>query len=220
VKKVVGIAPSLFAADAGRYNEEVASVEAAGASYLHIDVMDGHFVPNLSFGPVVVSGIRKSSRLLFDLHFMLQAPEPFVDAFIDAGADAVTVHAEADVDIDRFVRHCAERGIKAGLALRPMTRMAESAKYLAKLDILLVMGVDPGFGGQSLLPGTVAKVGEARRLRGELGASFLISVDGGVNESNSRVLREAGADILVAGSAVFGAADRKAATRKLLGDDE
>lgn len=210
------IAPSLLAANAGRYNEEIKSVEAAGAQYLHIDAMDGHFVPNLSFGPNIVEGIRPGSSLFFDVHLMIRHPERFVDSFVKAGADAITIHAEAADDINRFIEYCREKNVKAGIALSPQTPVNIIKEYLAELDILLIMGINPGFGGQKFIPEILMKIEQAKLLREKLNAGYLISVDGGVNSDNAGMIKEMGADILVAGSAVFGKSDRKAAIEEMM----
>lgn len=211
------LSPSLFAADAGRLNEEIAQVEQAGAEYLHIDVMDGMFVPNLSFGYNILSGIRKNSRLFFDVHLMVEQPERFLIPFIREGADGVTVHYEATQALDEIAKTCREQKVKFGIALCPKTPVSAIEPWAEVLDILLVMSIEPGFGGQPFMPEAVPRIAEARALRERKNAHFLISVDGGVNSNTAPLCREAGADILVAGSFVFQAEDRKAALELLRG---
>lgn len=211
------LSPSLFAANAGRLDEEIAQVEQAGAEYLHIDVMDGMFVPNLSFGYNILSGIRKNSRLFFDVHLMIEKPERFLDPFIREGADGVTVHYEATDALDEIAETCREENVKFGVALCPKTPVSVLEPWAGVLDILLIMSIEPGFGGQPFMPEAVPRIREASALRNKKNAHFLISVDGGVNPKTAPLCREAGADILVAGSSVFRARDRKAALELLRG---
>lgn len=209
------IAPSLLAANAGRFDEEIRSVEVAGAEYLHIDVMDGHFVKNLSFGPNIIEGIRGSSKTFFDVHLMIEMPELYVNTFIEAGAEAITVHAEATHLISEIKNECVKKGVKFGISLCPQTAVSSILEYMPNLDILLIMGINPGFSGQKFIPETLEKVREAAELREKLQAHFLISIDGGVNTTNAPALKIVGADILVAGSAIFGKVDRRVAIQEL-----
>jgi ribulose-phosphate 3-epimerase len=205
------LAPSLLAADFGRLDAEVEAVQAAGAHWLHLDMMDGHFVPNLSFGPLVVRSLV--GKLPLDVHLMVSNPEIYLDWVADLGAVAMTVHLEAVTHLHRLLSAIRQRGMLAGVALNPSTS-PEGLEYLASvLDMILVMTVNPGFGGQAFLPEMLTKV---RRVREMLGPQVRISVDGGVGPSNARACREAGADVLVAGSSVFGKPDYAAALAALV----
>ena len=210
------LAPSILSADFGRLAEEIAAVERGGAGLVHVDVMDGHFVPNITLGPPVVKSIRKATRLPLDVHLMIEDADRYVDAFADAGASWVSLHVEAVPHLERTVAHLKERGVRPGVALNPATPLSTLEEILPELHHVLVMSVNPGFSGQRFIPSSLEKV---RRLRAQIqarGLSTLIEVDGGVDASNIRDLAQAGAEAFVAGNAVYGTGDPEAATRKLI----
>lgn len=210
------LAPSILSADLGRLADELQRAERGGAGLVHVDVMDGHFVPNITMGPVVVQAARRATRLPIDAHLMIENAERYVDAFADAGAGWISVHVEAQPHLQRTLAHLRARGVRAGVALNPGTPLSALEEILPDVDYVLVMSVNPGFGGQRFLPGSLDKI---RRLRGrisERGLAVSIEVDGGVDATNARALVEAGADVLVAGSAVFGQGDAEAGVRRLL----
>ena len=209
------IAPSLLAADAACYRQELFEIEKAGAQALHIDVMVGCFVPNLSFGPNIVSSLRKHTRMFFDVHLMIAHPEAYAQAFIDAGADAITMHIESGDDPEKVYARCRAANVGFGLALCPATPVEQVAPWLPCLTLLLIMSIQPGFGGQKFMPEALDRIRTARALCNAAHARCLISVDGGVNGENAPLCRAAGASMLVAGSAVFGAKDRAAAIAAL-----
>lgn len=203
VARKILIAPSLLSADFSCLATEIRDVENAGCDLLHVDVMDGHFVPNLTIGPVVVKSIRKVTKMPLDVHLMIDAPVRYLAEFRNAGADWITIHVEAEKNIRSTLQEIKKLGAKAGLSLRPKTSISELEPYLSELDLILVMSVEPGFGGQAFMPEMMAKV---KSLRPKF--SNLISVDGGIDPRNVSQAIEAGADILVAGSAIFGKKDR------------
>lgn len=199
----VKVAPSVLSADFGRLGEQVAEAARGGADWIHLDVMDGRFVPNLTFGPPVIEALRSFTDIPFDVHVMAQDPGSLVPALVDAGADYVTVHAEAVVHLHRTVAQIKDRGARAGVALNPATPFSAVAELVSDVDLLLVMSVNPGFGGQKFIAGSLDKIRRARRELDEAGSRAELEVDGGVSASNATDVCRAGATVIVAGSAVF-----------------
>lgn len=215
---MIQISPSILSADFSRLGDEVKEICELGADYIHVDVMDGHFVPNISFGAGVMKSLNEISSVPYDVHLMIEDPDKYLDTFVTDKTEFITVHQEASVHLDRTIEHIkslGNGGIKAGVSLNPATPVDILSCIIDKVDLVLIMSVNPGFGGQKFIPQSIDKVRELSRIREEKNLKFLIEVDGGVNGDNARLLKEAGADILVAGSYIFKSGDRKKAIESI-----
>ncbi|MED1918207.1 ribulose-phosphate 3-epimerase [Brevibacillus sp. NPDC058079] len=215
---MVKIAPSILSADFARLGEEILDVEKGGADWIHVDVMDGHFVPNITIGPLIVEAIRPVTKLPLDVHLMIEDPDRYIPQFAKSGADWITVHQEACRHLHRTLYLIKEQGVKAGVVLNPATPISTIEPVLADLDMVLLMTVNPGFGGQKFIHSVVPKVAQLRQMLNERGLGHVeIEIDGGVNAQTARLCEEAGATVLVAGSAVFNQADRGQAIAAIRG---
>jgi ribulose-phosphate 3-epimerase len=211
----IEIAPSILASNFARLGEEIRMVEEAGADVIHVDVMDGHFVPNISIGIPVVASLRKATRLPLDVHLMIERPEDYIEDFVRAGATRVLIHEEATVHLDRALAMIREGGAQAGAAINPATPVAMLGEILDKVDTVLVMSVNPGFGGQKFIPAAIEKIRQLNQWRSRYNGAFRIEVDGGVDLENISELAQAGANTFVAGTSIFQASDPSGATRKM-----
>ena len=211
----IKIAPSILSADFSRLGDEVRRAEEAGADIIHLDIMDGHFVPNLTFGPIIVKAIRSHTKLPFHVHLMVERPEDYIERVIEAGGDLVIVHVEACIHLQRVLSMIRDLGARSGVALNPATPLTTIEYVLDDLDLILIMSVNPGFGGQDFIPSVLPKIKRARRRIMKKGLQIEIAVDGGVSVETAPKIVEAGADVLVAGTAVFGKPDLKRAIQEL-----
>jgi len=215
------IAPSILSADFSRLGDEIQSVEKAGADWIHVDVMDGHFVPNITIGPLIVEAARRSTSLPLDVHLMIENPDRYIEDFAKAGADLISVQAEASIHLNRTIQMIKSLNLRAGVVLNPSTPLSAIEWILEDVDFVMIMSVNPGFGGQNFIPNSLDKIRTLRRMIQDRGLSLLIEIDGGVNETTIKSISDAGVDVFVAGSAVFKSPDYKktiATFRELIGE--
>lgn len=209
------IAPSILSADASRLGEEIIAVEKAGADWIHLDVMDGNFVPNITMGPAIISALRKVTKLPFDVHLMIADPDRYIESFFKAGADIITVHVEASTHLHRTVELIKSFGAKAGVSLNPATSLDQITEIIHYIDLLLIMTVNPGFGGQAYIPFMEEKIKHTRKLIEKSGRKIALEVDGGIKANNAEKVVRAGADVLVMGTEIFHSKDYKAKIREI-----
>ncbi|SDG96454.1 ribulose-5-phosphate 3-epimerase [Alteribacillus persepolensis] len=216
---MIKVAPSILSADFSQLKEEIIDVDQGGADYIHIDVMDGHFVPNITIGPLIVEAVRPHTKLPLDVHLMIEKPDHYISDFVKAGADIISVHTEACPHLHRTIHLIKSQGIKAGVVINPATPV-EAIKHVIKdVDLVLLMTVNPGFGGQAFIPEVLSKIEHVQTMLKEAGSDADIEVDGGVNAETAKLCREAGANVLVAGSAVYKQQDREAAISAIRGEN-
>ena len=213
---MVQLAPSILSADFSRLGEDVRKIEEGGAHLIHVDVMDGHFVPNISFGAVVMKSLAGKSGLPFDVHLMIENPDAYLEEFVTPQTEYITVHQEACTHLHRTLQHIRSTGVKAGVSINPATPLCMLEEVLEDVDLILIMSVNPGFGGQKMIPSVLHKIEQLVEIREERGLKFQIEIDGGVKTDNIAQVRAAGTDIIVAGSAVFGAEDIPGSVRELI----
>lgn len=214
---MVKIAPSILSADFSNLGEEIKDVERGGADYIHVDVMDGHFVPNITIGPLIVDAIRPVTKLPLDVHLMIENPDAYIEAFAKAGADYITVHVEASRHLHRTIHFIKSFGVKAGVVLNPATPVNAIEHIIEDIDMVLLMSVNPGFGGQKFIPSVLSKIAAVKEMADSKGLEIEIEVDGGVNEETAKQCIDAGANVLVAGSAIYNQTDRAKAIAALKG---
>ena len=214
---MVKIAPSILSADFSKLGEEILAVEKGGADYIHIDVMDGHFVPNITIGPLIVDAIRPITKLPLDVHLMIENPDQYIEAFAKAGADYITVHVEASRHLHRTIQNIKSYGVKAGVVLNPATPVESIQHIIADIDMVLLMSVNPGFGGQKFIPEVLPKIRKVKEMAEQKGLDIEIEIDGGVNPETAKLCMEAGANVLVAGSAIYNEEDYAKAISLLRG---
>lgn len=214
------LSPSILAADFSKLQADVALVENSGCEYLHVDIMDGHFVPNISFGPVVLKSLQNKTKLFMDVHLMIENPDMYIEEFVKAGADLITVHQEACPHLHRTIQNIKSHGIKAGVSLNPATPLSTLEEILPELDMVLIMSVNPGFGGQSFIESSLDKIVRLKQMIDARGLKIDIEVDGGIKADNVGAVLEAGANVIVAGSALFAASDFNAEVQKFRAEAE
>ena len=216
MKKAINIAPSVLSADLTNLKQQVETVEKNGAGFIHVDVMDGHFVPDLTFGPIMVSALKRITNLPLDVHLMISNPDQYIETYSAAGADILTVHQEACTHLHRTIQKIHDAGIKAGVSLNPATPLITLENIIYDVDLILIMSVNPGFGGQKFIERSLKKIEDARKMINQTGKDIFLEVDGGVNKNNIAQIVKSGADVIVAGNAIFGSGNIAAATRELI----